>query len=273
MTSDLDTDGAGRGESAVLRPDRLDGAIFAPEGVLTDTAATHFRAWEVTLDAFLRGRAEEEGTPFEPFNRNDCRRHVEGEPRYEGALDFLRARGIELPFGGPGDPPGHDTVCGLGNRKDERYREQLEEGAVDVVESSVLLVRRLRSDGVPTGAVTSNRDGRTVLEAAGIADLFDAVVDGSALEEDASLTGTPAPDLFLEAARRLDAKPGRSVLVEDTAAGVEAGRRGEFRIVVGLAREGEGEDLEAAGADMVVSDLGRVPISSGLGRQASRDPG
>lgn len=271
MASDLNTERAGSDGSTVLRPEELDAVIFDLDGVLTDTTRAHFRAWKEVFEPFLEERADERGTPFEPFTRNDFRRHVEGEPRYEGARDFLRARGIDLPFGDPGDPPGPDSVCALGNRKEQRYRTLLEERGLEAYPSSVELVRRVRSAGVRTAVVTSSRNGRRVLEASGIGDLFDVIVDGTDLADDPSLTGEPAPDVLLEAARRLDAEPGRSAVVEDSASGVEAGRRGDLGIVIGVARDRRGEDLVRAGADQVVRDLGGVPVSSGLGRQASRD--
>lgn len=271
MTEERNREEPRRATSPVLRPGELDAAIFDLDGVLTDTAEAHFRSWKQTFDELLRRRAGERDTPFEPFTRNDHRRHVRGKPRYEGARAFLGARGIELPFGTPDDDPGLETVCSVGNRKNERYRAGLEQGSVAAFPSSVRLVRRLRSAGVRAAVVSSSRNGRAVLESAGIAGLFAEVVDGSDLARDASLTGKPAPDLFLLAARRLNAEPERTLVVEDSAAGAEAGRRGGFGIVVGVARDRSGDDLASAGANLVVSDLGDVPLSSGVGRQAERD--
>lgn len=264
--------GAGTGgEAAVLRPEELDAVLFDMDGVLTDTSGVHFRAWKETLDDFLRGRREEAGVPFEPFTRNDHRRHVAGKARYEGARDFLRARGIELPFGEPDDPPERQSVCGLGNRKNERYLELLADGALEAFGHAERAVRRLRAAGVKTAVASSSRNAGPVLEAAGLAGLFDAVVDGTTLADDPALTGKPAPDLFLEAARRVGAAPERTVVVEDSRAGVEAARRGEFRLVIGLCRERDPSRLEDAGAHLVVRDLGEVPIASGHGHQAARD--
>lgn len=262
---------AGDGEASVLRPEELDAVIFDMDGVLTDTSGVHFRAWKETLDGFLRGRQEEAGVPFEPFTRNDHRRHVAGKARYEGARDFLRARGIELPFGDPDDPPRRESVCGLGNRKNERYLELLADGALESFGHAERAVRRLRETGVKTAVASSSRNASSVLEAAGLAGLFDAVVDGTTLAGDPELTGKPAPDLFLEAARRVGASPGRTVVVEDSRAGVEAARRGEFRLVIGLCRDRDPSPLQEAGADLVVRDLAEVPISSGHGHQAARD--
>lgn len=272
MTGEPNGQATRREAPGVLRPEELDAVIFELDGVLTDTAEAQFRAWKETLDPFLERRADREENPFEPFTRNDYRRHVHGKPRYEGARDFLRARGIELPFGAPGDPAGPDSVCALGNGKDERYRAGLESGGLPVLPGSAELVRRLRSAGVRTAVVTGSRHGRKVLEASGLKELFDVVVDAAEFADDLSLTGRPAPDLLLQAAGRLDASPDRSAVVEKSAPGVEAGRRGDFGVVIGVARDREGEEaLERAGADLVVRHLGRVPVSSGLGRQASRD--
>lgn len=261
----------GGGEGSVLRPDELDAVLFDMDGVLTDTSDLHFRAWRETLDDFLRGRHEEAGVPFEPFTRNDHRRHVAGKPRYEGARDFLRARGIELSFGEPDDPSDRETVCGLGNRKNQRYLEQLGEGALEPFPHAERTVRRLRGAGVKTAVASSSRNADSVLEASGLAGLFDAVVDGTTLADDPALTGKPAPDLFLEAARRIGASPERTVVVEDSQAGVEAARRGEFRLVIGLCRDRDPSRLEEAGADLVVRDLAEIPISWGHGHQAARD--
>lgn len=271
MTSEEIGGGARRDPPRVLRPDELDAAVFDMDGVLTDTAELHFRTWKEAFDEFLEARALDRGRPFEPFTRNDHRRHLEGRPRYEGARDFLRARGIELASGDPDDPPEERTICGLGNRKDRRYRGRLAEGDVEVFGDALRLVDRLRAHGVATGVATSSRNGGAVVRAAGIGGRFGAVVDGEDLAADPSLTGKPAPDVFLEAARRLDAEAGRSAVIEDSASGVEAGRRGGFGLVIGVARGRGADELELAGADLVVSDLGRVPISSGVGRQAARD--
>jgi HAD superfamily hydrolase (TIGR01509 family) len=102
--------------------------------------------------------------------------------------------------------------------------------------------------------VSSSRNAERVLEVVGLADRFETVVDGevaAALE----LEGKPAPDTFLEGARRLGVDPARTVVVEDAAAGVEAGRLGGFGLVIGISREGDEQRLHQSGADVVVTDL------------------
>src|SRR5690606_9533022 len=89
--------------------------------------------------------------------------------------------------------------------------------------------------------------------------LFDASVDGRDAEE-LSLMGKPEPDTFREAARRLGASSDRTVVVEDATAGVAAGRAGGFGLVIGVDRTGHADDLKAAGADIVVSDLSQLEL-------------
>jgi alpha,alpha-trehalase len=228
--------------------------ILDLDGVLTDTARTHFRAWKRMFDEFLR---EREGTEASPFTEDDYRSYVDGKPRYEGAQSFLASRDIELPWGTPGDPPGRTTVCGLGNRKNEYFLELLDREGVETIDPSIRWARRLRESGVSLAMVTSSRNGRRVVEAAGIGDLFGARVDGEDGEK-LGLAGKPDPAYFLEAARRLGVAPGDAAVVEDAEAGVEAGRRGGFRIVVGVAGAGDHRRLRDAGADRVVRDLSQL---------------
>lgn len=255
-----------------LRPVELDAVIFDLDGVLTDTARLHFRAWKTSFDALLRERAGDDRS-YRPFTRADYRRHVDGRPRYEGARDFLRSRGVELPIGDPGDPPGRASVCGVANRKNELYGGLLRGGGPGPFDDAVDFLRRLESAGLRTAVVSSSRNGRAVLEAAGLEGRFDAVVDGSDLAERDDLAGKPAPDLFLEAARRLDVEPGRAAVVEDAVPGVEAGRRGGFGAVIGVARDGERAPLEEAGAHAAVGALDAISISPGPGGADAPEPG
>lgn len=229
--------------------------ILDLDGVLTDTARTHRRAWKRMFDEFLRDRR---GADAEPFSEEDYRRYVDGKPRYDGAVSFLEARDIELPYGDPDDDPGKETVCGLGNRKNEYFRELLEREGVDRIEPSIRWARVVRASGVPLAVVTSSRNGRRVLEAAGIEDLFDARVDGRDGDE-LGLPGKPDPAYFLEAADRLDVPASDAAVVEDAESGVEAGRRGGFGIVIGVGSE-ERDRLRGAGTDLVIEDLSELPF-------------
>ena len=236
----------------------LDGyaaVLFDLDGVLTSTATQHFAAWKATFDDLLRAQAERTATPFVPFEHTDYLRHVDGLPRFDGVRSFLAARGIQVPEGAADDPPDADTVHGLGNRKNDLVNAFIASEGVEVFAGSVALVEQLRARGVRTAVVSSSRNCLAVLKAAGIVDLFDARVDGVVAAE-LGLPGKPAPDTFLEAARRLDVSPGEAVVVEDALSGVEAGRAGGFGLVVGVDRAGQAQALRQAGADVVVSDLG-----------------
>lgn len=231
--------------------------IFDLDGVITDTASVHRDAWKQTFDAYLAGRAEHSGGTSEPFSGADYRRYVDGMPRYDGVRNFLASRGITLPEGDPGDPPDRETVCGIGNRKNLEYLRVLEQGGATAFPSSIELVRGLRDRGVPRAIISASRNCAEVLRSVGAAELFDARVDGVVAEE-LGLPGKPDPAVFLEAARRLGVEPERAAIVEDAVAGVEAGRRGGFGLVVGVARSGNHDELSEAGADVVVSDLGEL---------------
>lgn len=228
-------------------------AVFDLDGVITDTRRVHVEAWKEMLDGYLEHRNRRDGEDQPPFDPDEeYREHVDGKPRYQGLAAFLESRGIDLPRGEASDPPDRETVCGLGNRKQEIFRNHLEQEGPEVFRPMVDLVRELRRRGVAVAYATSSRNGRRVVEEAGLTDLWDAAVDGTTLDE-LDLAGKPDPDMFLEAARRLEAKPGDSLLFEDARAGVEAGRRGGFALVVGVAGgEEDPEPLRRAGADLVV---------------------
>ena len=241
-----------------ITPDRFDAVLFDLDGVLTSTAKIHSRCWKTMFDAFLSQRAAEGKEPFRPFDiETDYKLYVDGKPRYEGVRSFLASRDMSLSEGTPGDLPTANTVCGLGNRKDELVKEAIDRGEVEPYPGSVALVRRLREQGIRTAVVSSSNNCEQVLRAAGIFDLFEARVDGLVASQ-LQLPGKPAPDTFLKAAQLLGVRPGRAVVVEDAIAGVTAGRAGGFGLVVGVDREGGGDALRTHGADVVVTDLGEL---------------
>jgi beta-phosphoglucomutase family hydrolase len=241
-----------------ITPERFEAVLFDLDGVLTPTAKIHSNCWKTVFDDFLRHRAADKKEAFRPFEiASDYKRYVDGKLRYEGVRSFLASRDIALAEGTPDDPPTVETVCGLGNRKDELVKAAIARGDVESYPGSVALVRRLREQGIRTAVVSSSNNCEQVLRAAGILDLFEVRVDG-VVASTLGLPGKPAPDTFLEAARILGVSPTRAVVVEDALSGVEAGRAGGFGLVVGVDREGSGDALRAAGADVVVTDLGEL---------------
>lgn len=250
------------GRPLIARPDAM---LFDMDGVITDTAKAHAAAWKRLFDEFLKARAERNGEEFRPFDlRRDYRQYVDGKPRMDGVRSFLDARGIDLPYGDENDDPDLETVCGLGKRKDGYFNAWLAENQVYAYPGTLELVKALRRVGVKTAVFSASRNAAAVLRNAGVLDLFDARVDGRDAAE-LDLSGKPDPAMLLEAARRLGAAPARTAVVEDAIAGVEAGARGAFGLVVGVARGDYGEQLESAGADVVVHDLSELRFTAGEG--------
>jgi trehalose-phosphatase len=233
--------------------------IFDVDGVVTDTASIHAAAWKRLFDHFLRERADRMGEPFVPFDAEDYRRFVDGKPRFAGVRSFLASRRIELPEGEPTDATDQETVFGLGNRKNELFLEYLRRHGADPYPSTVTFVGELQARGVRTAAVSASRNMSEVLDAAGLTGQFAVRVDGVVAEE-LGLPGKPDPAIFIEAARRLGEEPSRTAVIEDALAGVEAGARGGFGLVVGVDRTGHPDALRSAGADIVVSDLAELQL-------------
>lgn len=230
----------------------FEGAVFDLDGVITFTASAHAASWKRMFDAFLRRRADSAGVAFVPFDEaSDYRTYVDGKPRIEGVKSFLRSRGIDLPEGTPDDPPSDQTAWGLGNRKNEAFREVLDAQGVEVDEEAVSLVRSLRQRGIRVAVASSSKNCGPILERAGLDDLFEARVDG-VVSEDLGLSGKPNPDIFVEAARRIGVSPHATVVIEDAISGVQAGRAGEFGLVLGVDRLGVATALREHGADVVL---------------------
>lgn len=240
---------------------QFDAVIFDLDGVVTRTARVHAAAWKELFDEYRAKRLRCNQPVYPPFDMDhDYRLYVDGKPRYDGIQSFLSAKGIEIPYGHPDDPPDKETICGLGNRKNTLFRQHLQREGVQVYDSTIRLVRRLRESGFRVAIISASENCMAVLKAAGVQEVFHAQVDGVVATE-LHLRGKPAPDVFLEAARRLETAPGRAVVVEDAVAGVEAGRHGGFGLVIGVDRTGKPERLKEHGAHVVVSDLAEVSVA------------
>jgi HAD superfamily hydrolase (TIGR01509 family) len=239
-------------------PTRVTVCLFDLDGVLTQTAKVHSVAWKEMFDAFLRRRATERGEDFVPFDPlRDYDEYVDGRPRAEGVQAFLASRGIELPAGSSNDPPDALTVSWLGQRKNEIFLKLIHEHGVEPYDGSVRYVKAARDGGLRSCVVSSSANCHEVLAAAGIAELFEEVIDGHVAEAE-QLRGKPAPDTYLAGARAAGETPEHAAVFEDALAGVEAGRAGRFAIVIGVDRVGQAAALKAHGADVVVGDLSEL---------------
>jgi len=230
----------------------FDAVLFDLDGVLTPTADVHMRAWQKMFSDYL-----EKAGVNEPYAESDYFDYIDGKPRYDGVRSFLASRKLRLPDGTPSDPPDAGTVCGLGNRKNEVFSAVLAEEGVEPYPGSIAWLDELTANGTAVAVVSSSRNAPAVLAAAGLADRFEVVVDGAVAAAE-SLPGKPAPDTYLNAAQRLDVLPARAIVVEDALSGVEAGRAGDFGLVIGVDRGTGAERLRDAGADLVVADLAEL---------------
>jgi alpha,alpha-trehalase len=245
----------------VILADEYDALLFDLDGVVTQSMRIHAHAWQTLFDEYLQERAKGGGEPFVAFDIDkDYRNYLDGKARYEGVRSFLDSRGISLPEGEPSDEPTQETVCGLGNKKNRYFQSLIRKQKVDVYGSSVQLIRQARARGMKTAVVSSSKNCKQIVESVGLDALFDTRVDGMEVEH-YRLKGKPAPDMFLEAAKRLGVEPKRAVVFEDAISGVQAGHGGGFGLVVGVDRTGHPEDLRSNGADVVVSDLGELSLA------------
>ena len=234
---------------------RFTAVIFDLDGVITQTALVHSSAWKEMFDTYLKFREENYGEPFREFSHvKDYLPYVDGKPRYKGVASFLESRSIDIPFGDPSDLPEAETACGLGNRKNLVFNEILDRDGVKMYDSTVDLIHQLKKEGIRIGVASSSKNCKPVLEAAGLLELFETRVDG-VVSVEFGLQGKPEPDIFTTACDNLGVEYDESVVVEDAVSGVQAGRKGNFGLVLGVAREENSHELLINGADIVVEDM------------------
>ncbi len=234
--------------------------IFDLDGVVTKTANIHAHSWKSVFDQYLKLREQRDGEPFKEFTHNeDYLPFVDGKPRYKGVKSFLESRGINIPFGEASDSPDKETICGIGNKKNDLFRKFLMAEGAEVFTSTVDFINNLKRAGIRVGVASSSKNCKLILESAGLMDLFETRVDGE-VSAKLGLKGKPEGDIFITAARNVGAVPSQSVVIEDASSGVEAGRNGGFGFVVGVARENNESELLENGADIVIRDLSEITI-------------
>src|SRR3954453_4684262 len=170
-------------------PDGITALLFDLDGVLTKTATVHARAWKQMFDGYLREQGD--ARPFDEHEDYDT--YVDGKPRDAGVRDFLASRGMH---------PDEAEVKRLGDIKNDLVLELIKRDGVEAYPGSVRYLKAARDAGLRRAVVSSSHNCEDVLKAAGIEDLLEERVDG-VLADAAHLQGKPAPDTFLEGARRL----------------------------------------------------------------------
>ncbi|OBA79793.1 hypothetical protein A9W99_03195 [Mycobacterium sp. 1164966.3] len=239
-------------------PENIRACLFDLDGVLTDTASVHTKAWKTMFDAYLKKRAKDTGEEFVPFDVGaDYREYVDGKKREDGVRSFLESRGIELPDGSPDDPGDAETIYGLGNRKNDMFQKVLHDDGVKVFDGSRRYLEAVSEANLAVAVVSSSANTGDVLEITGLDRFVQQRVDGVTLREE-HIAGKPAPDSFLRAAELLDVPADAAAVFEDAISGVQAGRDGNFGVVIGVDRVGQAEDLRRNGADVVVTDLAEL---------------
>lgn len=234
--------------------------VFDLDGVITKTALVHAAAWKKMFDDYLKSREERFNETFVPFTHaKDYLPFVDGKPRYKGVADFLSSRNIELPYGDPEDAPDLETVCGLGNKKNEAFNEVLDRDGVEVYQTTIDFIHFLKENDIRIGVASSSKNCRKVLKKAGLLELVETVVDGTDSVR-LNLKGKPEADIFTTAADNLGVAYHESIVFEDAVSGVQAGKAGNFGLVLGLAREENIQELKSAGADIVVEDFGDLKV-------------
>lgn len=235
-------------------PDSVTTCLFDLDGVLTDTASVHRKAWKQMFDAYLKTR---QGSGFRPFTDNDYNQYVDGKPRQDGVRDFLTSRDIQLPEGTPDDAADAETVWGLGNRKNDLVQEEIRHNGVEVYEGSRRYLELAQQQGLRRIVVSSSANTKMVLEVTGLEKYVEGRIDGVTLREQ-HIPGKPAPDSFLAGAKLAGVTPAQAAVFEDAVSGVAAGRAGNFGYVVGVDRVGHADALRQNGADVVVQDLAEL---------------
>jgi beta-phosphoglucomutase family hydrolase len=236
-------------------PENVRTCLFDLDGVLTDTASVHTKAWTRMFNDFLRARAARTGERFVAFDPvEDYRTYIDGKKREDGVRSFLAGRGITLPEGDVDDGSDAETVHGLGNRKNDMFQQTLHTDGVTVFEGSRRYLQTVSEAGLAIAVVSSSANTREVLELTGLNRYVGVRVDGLTMREE-NIPGKPAPDSFLRAAQLLGTPPAGAAVFEDALAGVQAGHAGGFGIVVGVDRLGQADALHSHGADVVVTDL------------------
>lgn len=239
----------------------INAAIFDMDGVVTDTAKIHFIAWKRMFDEFLATHAKQKIKSHQPFTRKDYLLYVDGKPRIDGIKSFFQARRILVPLGAKDDDELKPTIYGLAKKKQKIFIEHIDQHGVPLFPDTIEFIRQLHNHNIKTAIVSSSKNCQMILSIAGIEDLFAARVDGSVLDE-LDLAGKPQPDMFLEAARRINVKPCDAVIVEDALSGIQAGKKGKFALVIGIDIQGTMKDIfYANGADIVIHGLNEITVT------------
>ena len=217
---------------------RLDAVVFDMDGVLVDT--------EHLWDEVREELTDEWGGRYTP----EAQQAMMGMSSHEWSRYLHDTVGLRA----PPEVINAEVVT----RMLARYEVDL-----PVVPGAVEAVRRLRDDGFALAvASSSNRELiDAVLGRLGLAPLFAATVSSEEVDR-----GKPAPDVYLEAARRLGVEPRRCVAVEDSASGIRAASSAGMRVFALPNRHFPPDAVALGLAAHVVEDMHELPGARHRGR-------
>ena len=241
----------------------IQAAILDMDGVITQTAKVHKNAWRDMFDEFFKEKGYQDQ---QSMTDDDYLNYIDGKPRYDGVKSFLGARNISLPYGDSADKPSYESICGLGNRKNDLFRELLSTAGVETFAPAIEKIKKWKHEGIKVAVVTSSKNCKLVLDTAGITSLFDAIVDGIVAKE-LQLNGKPDPGIFLQAAKMLEVEPKQAVVFEDAISGVQAGAKGNFAYTMGVSRNGEYTRFYENGADVVIESFNNIDLTKEKGEK------
>nr|WP_309745163.1 beta-phosphoglucomutase [Chamaesiphon sp. OTE_20_metabat_361] len=200
----------------------IEGYIFDVDGVLTDTAEYHYRAWQRLADEEKLPFDRQANEALRGVARRESLMHIVGDRQYsEAALQEMMAR------------------------KNRYYQESIESiTPKDMFPGAVELLQELRQAGLKIAIGSASKNARTVIEKLGIGNLVDAIADGNSVERP-----KPAPDVFLAAANQLGLAPSHCVVVEDATVGIEAAIAGGMRSI------GIGPATRVGAANIILPNL------------------
>lgn len=238
-------------------PDAIRGCLFDLDGVLTDTAVLHQRAWTTAFNQYFAERSETTQGAGEravaPFTAADYFEMVDGKPRHEAVAAVLSNRGLAVT--GAADASQREAiVTTIGEHKQELYLQEVARHGVPTLPGAVAYLTAVRASRRAVGVVSSSRNARHVLAITGLASYIDVRVDGQYLH-DHDIPGKPSPQPFLEAARMLGETPHACAVYEDALAGIHSGAEGRFGLVVAIAPAARARAMREAGAHVVTPDL------------------
>eukprot|EP00668_Euglena_longa_P014533 GGOE01018523.1.p1 GENE.GGOE01018523.1~~GGOE01018523.1.p1 ORF type:complete len:1085 (+),score=332.30 GGOE01018523.1:416-3256(+) len=231
----------------------FDGVIFDMDLFIQSIDDQHQQAWMETLDDFLKLRGTQDNKQYKPLDLEeyDCLKNiVSGSDRHAGLKSVLASRGIDIPYGTSTDPPTDATICGISNAKRTRFREVVNQITLTPDPDLTALLKDLREEGIQVACVSYSKNCRWLLEKAGLAHLFDSVVDGQKFAS-WGLKGKPHADLFYQAAEEMNTQPRRCVAIVKDIEGYGRNAFKHFKLVVASAPPSV-ESADQAEADRVV---------------------